>query len=401
MTSNTVIDTGFQSLSSDLLGLHKKLTKTWWNIKSLEEYKRLGLILRGLRVQIFPAWEVDHEFRLTWETGLKKCSYIIIDMLIEQDKALLSRTKDEIRDKELKLDTFDKKTLVDPFRNQLKDMVDRYEKDIIRAHGPTVGVLRQRYHSSVIAFEGSGNPCWYYLGHPGCGGVIHQYQSQSRSVDFLDLRIGVCQNHIITTLFRKTTATNNLLHFESFHPAHLRKGIPKGQFIRIRRNCSCTEDFMRESRQLSNRFRERGYPRRIVSGAIEFSRNRPREEFLNPRMNAQVGWLEERRTSRIFCLTAILDVQLPRFAPIQPKAYFNCRSRNMVYALVCGCKKFYVGQTTQELRRRTQQHLSNIMTARADRGPGSPCTSKFGTSLRYCLLLASFIGSSSSNTPLP
>ncbi|XP_073427192.1 uncharacterized protein [Dendrobates tinctorius] len=132
---------------------------------------------------------------------------------------------------------------------------------------------------------------------------------------------------------------------------------------------------MRESRQLSNRFRERGYPRRIVSGAFEFSRNRPREEFLNPRMNAQVWWLEERRTSRIFCLTAILDVQLPRFAPIQPKAYFNCRSRNMVYALVCGCKKFYVGQTTQELRRRTQQHLSNIMTARADRGKGKPLTS--------------------------
>ncbi|XP_073436564.1 uncharacterized protein [Dendrobates tinctorius] len=259
---------------------------------------------------------------------------------------------------------------------------------------------------------------------------------------FFDLRIGICHNRTTTTLFRKQTATNNVLHFDSFHPAHLRKGIPKGQFIRIRRNCSRTEDFMRESRQLSNRFRERGYPRKIISGAFEFSRNRPREEFLTP-------WVRDAR-NRISLITRfhnqwsdvyqilgnnwgilLSDSKLQRFVDerpsvvarrtqnlkdilsnshfrrpttkirtgndnkgtfpcgacsicprilsnrlisvlclptqIQPKAYINCRSRNIVYALVCECKKIYVGQTTQELRRRTQQHLSNIMTARSDR----------------------------------
>ncbi|XP_077145854.1 uncharacterized protein LOC143807803 [Ranitomeya variabilis] len=99
-------------------------------------------------------------------------------------------------------------------------------------------------------------------------------------VEFLDLKLTIVQNRIITTLFRKQTASNNLLHFESFHPTHLRKGIPKGQFLRLRRNCSRTEDFLEESRQLTHRFRERGYPHRVISGAFEFSRGKTREEAL-------------------------------------------------------------------------------------------------------------------------
>lgn len=47
--------------------------------------------------------------------------------------------------------------------------------------------------------------------------------------------------------------------------------------------------------------------------------------------------------------------------------YVNCRSRNVIYALMCDCPKMYVGQTPQELRKRIQQHLSNITLAKRDR----------------------------------
>ncbi|XP_077129882.1 uncharacterized protein LOC143785095 [Ranitomeya variabilis] len=96
----------------------------------------------------------------------------------------------------------------------------------------------------------------------------------------LDLQLKIDHNRIITTLYRKRTATNNLLHFDSFHPMHLKRGIPKGQFLRLRRNCSRTEDFLEESRHLTNRFREQGYPRRTISKAFESSRERTREEAL-------------------------------------------------------------------------------------------------------------------------
>ncbi|KAM4026021.1 uncharacterized protein ACNLHF_003977 isoform 2-T2 [Anomaloglossus baeobatrachus] len=47
-------------------------------------------------------------------------------------------------------------------------------------------------------------------------------------------------------------------------------------------------------------------------------------------------------------------------------AYYNCRTRNAVYVLICSCPKLYVGETTQEIRRRVQQHFSSINTAGAD-----------------------------------
>ncbi|XP_069599809.1 uncharacterized protein [Ranitomeya imitator] len=52
------------------------------------------------------------------------------------------------------------------------------------------------------------------------------------SVDFLDLKVMKVGNQIQTKIFRKTTATNNFLHFSSFHPQHLRDNLPKGQFLR-------------------------------------------------------------------------------------------------------------------------------------------------------------------------
>ncbi|XP_077137278.1 uncharacterized protein LOC143799794 [Ranitomeya variabilis] len=141
-------------------------------------------------------------------------------------------------------------------------------------------------------------------------------------IEFLDLKLSVRETKINTTLYRKPTATNSLLHFNSFHPQHLKTGIPRGQFFRVKRNCSQQDDFDRCSRELTTRFRERGYPHKIST-----------------------------------------------------KAYFNCKSRNLVYALICPCRKVYVGQTTQELRKRIQQHFSNISMAKADKAKGKTLTS--------------------------
>ncbi|XP_069609775.1 uncharacterized protein [Ranitomeya imitator] len=273
---------------------------------------------------------------------------------------------------------------------------------------------------------------------------------EHKQVDFLDLRVSMDQNRIVTTLFRKQTATNNLLHFESFHPSHLRRGIPKGQFLRLRRNCTRTEDFCMEARQLTNRFRERGYPKKIISGAFEFSRTRTREEALQPRVRTETNkinlitkfnnqWNDiyhilkknwgilrsepklrpfigdrpqmvarrarnlkdhltnshfRRPTTKIETSHSIKGSFpcgscsiCPRMIAgegvrvhnlptrVQSRTYFNCRTRNLIYALICSCEKIYVGQTTQELRRRTQQHLSSIATARTDRSRGKIITS--------------------------
>lgn len=48
------------------------------------------------------------------------------------------------------------------------------------------------------------------------------------------------------------------------------------------------------------------------------------------------------------------------------KHFVNCKSRNVVYALICPCQKVYVDQASQELKKRIQKHLSIITLARCD-----------------------------------
>ncbi|XP_069609107.1 uncharacterized protein [Ranitomeya imitator] len=103
------------------------------------------------------------------------------------------------------------------------------------------------------------------------------------SVEFLDLKISLVGSNVVTTLFRKPTATNSLLRYSSFHPRHLKNGIPTGQFLRLKRNCSLTSDFHHEAKTLTDRFRRRGYPKKIISSAFQRARISPRPDLLQRR----------------------------------------------------------------------------------------------------------------------
>lgn len=99
-------------------------------VHSLEEYLRTGLIPQGLRVQIFPAWEASPEFKTTWEKGLHQCSKILMSMLVEHDRVLLTQVKARIKDLESKLTTFeaDKVQLA---KEKLWETIEKYEKKIV------------------------------------------------------------------------------------------------------------------------------------------------------------------------------------------------------------------------------------------------------------------------------
>lgn len=54
--------------------------------------------------------------------------------------------------------------------------------------------------------------------------------------------------------------------------------------------------------------------------------------------------------------------------------YINCKSRAVIYAIRYPCRKIYIGQTTQELRKRIQKHLSTITMAERDARLGKTLT---------------------------
>ncbi|XP_075207802.1 uncharacterized protein LOC142312700 [Anomaloglossus baeobatrachus] len=110
------------------------------------------------------------------------------------------------------------------------------------------------------------------------------------SVDFLDLKLSLEGSRIATDLFRKPTSTNSFLHYSSFHPEHLRRGIPKGQFLRLRRNCSNNVEFCEQSKELTRRFQARGYPKKKPKGYFN-CRTKKSNLWLNLQLPQDIHWI--------------------------------------------------------------------------------------------------------------
>ncbi|XP_078502402.1 uncharacterized protein LOC144756435 [Lissotriton helveticus] len=89
------------------------------------------------------------------------------------------------------------------------------------------------------------------------------------SIEYLDVTLTVVGDKINSTLFRKATATNSILRADSFHPGSVIGGIPYGEMVRTRRNCSRDEDYTHELNQLKLRLSKRGYAKKDLARASE------------------------------------------------------------------------------------------------------------------------------------
>ena len=98
----------------------------------------------------------------------------------------------------------------------------------------------------------------------------------STEIHFLDLTVSIDeQGMIFSSLYRKPTAGNTILHAGSAHPESLVNSIPYSQYLRIRRNCSRDEDFRIHSTNLYHRLKQRGYSHRCLKRA--YNRVKPQQ----------------------------------------------------------------------------------------------------------------------------
>lgn len=73
---------------------------------------------------------------------------------------------------------------------------------------------------------------------------------------------------ISTSLYCKPTDKHLLLHFDSAHPANLKKSIVYSQCLRTKRICSDPTDDDRLISSLTGYFLSSGYPMRIIKQGI-------------------------------------------------------------------------------------------------------------------------------------
>ena len=89
--------------------------------------------------------------------------------------------------------------------------------------------------------------------------IRFEINKSDKEVNFLDVKVGIENGSIRTSLFNKPTDAHLYLNCLSDHPEHVIRNIPKGQFIRIRRICSEQNDYMKSSEELSKFFVKRGF----------------------------------------------------------------------------------------------------------------------------------------------
>lgn len=100
-------------------------------------------------------------------------------------------------------------------------------------------------------------------------------------ITFLDVTIHKQQDGSLTSsLYRKSTSGNSILHATSFHPQPLIRSIPYSQYLRVRRNCTDDIIFKREADMLRERLLTRGYSKTCLKRAFRRACLKPRHALI-------------------------------------------------------------------------------------------------------------------------
>ncbi|XP_069821043.1 zinc finger protein 721-like [Dendropsophus ebraccatus] len=133
-----------------------------------------------------------------------------------------------------------------------------------------------------------------YLNTSNSVNMLFTYNFGGSELDFLDVKVKIIDNSIHTSVFRKATASNSLLHFASSHPLSVKKSIPFSQMLRIRRINNSDETFFVQANELRHRLTARGYPPAVINDAYikvsninHISLRTPKHRHTNQQNNEQ------------------------------------------------------------------------------------------------------------------
>ena len=96
----------------------------------------------------------------------------------------------------------------------------------------------------------------------------------------MDVTVKLNDGKITTTVYSKPTDSHLYLDYASCHPPHVVKNIPKGQFLRLRRICSTTQDFIVNAKSYIQHFINRGYNKEDVEKAARDAMKTSQDDLL-------------------------------------------------------------------------------------------------------------------------
>lgn len=94
------------------------------------------------------------------------------------------------------------------------------------------------------------------------------WKIDDKQIQFLDLDISIDNNRLITKTHFKEVTRNSYLPITSCHHQPWLFNIPKGQLIRVRRNCTKESDYKIQADLVGKRFMDKGYDAEFINKQI-------------------------------------------------------------------------------------------------------------------------------------
>ena len=111
--------------------------------------------------------------------------------------------------------------------------------------------------------------------------IKFDYTYSKDEINFLDLTIYKSEKRkLATKVYKKPTDRQSYLYRSSAHPNHLKKSIPYGQALRLRRICTEESEFEKACTQLTNNLKDRRYKNDEIKTQIDRVKLQPRDALL-------------------------------------------------------------------------------------------------------------------------
>ena len=199
------------------------------------------------------------------------------------------------------------------------------------------------------------------------------------SINFLDTTLtrNTLDKTITVQWFRKETASDRLLNFESCHQASIKRNLVKNMAGRV---ISTTKDSILQQQALSKlktMLCKSNYPVRMIDKLIQDALRQHNNSSQSQPSNTSSQKENEVKFSLSLPYYPGIEALKRRLERFQIKLYFsygrrlsaslpsniNPPSRSVVYELQCTCGESYVGETKVGLKQRMSQHKALIEKA--------------------------------------
>lgn len=171
------------------------------------------------------------------------------------------------------------------------------------------------------------------------------------------------------SVYRKPTATDQHLHFESFTPRKWKRALVQTLFDRARRICTA-DKLDAQLLKLTETLEQNGYPRYFIQKYSEEQKRTPvqlakkKQIFVKLQYRGEdtmrCTWKQMQNAVNLAYATAEVCIvsntsNLSLASPKQPISTLS--QSHIIYKYECACGRFYIGKTARWLSKRVREHI--------------------------------------------